>query len=800
MSIEIVEIRSSSDEPSIVSINQGPSGPPNILTIGTVESGASAFANITGSSPSQELNLVLPKGDQGIQGIQGIQGVQGDTGATGAQGDRAGLKYRFDTSTSPGAPSPGHLRFNSSTLSAVTRISIRDTDFDGTSTSALLELIDDSTSVIKARVVIRSNSNSDTSHFNFLVTSVTDEGNHHHINGTYVSGSAFDGNEIVAFDFFVTGDKGDQGIQGIQGPTGSSGATALLTGYVSGAGTVAATDTVVQAVGKLNGNDEQKAPISSLYPYIGGKLLTYLDEEAAIADPLISAGDIYRKTAGGVDYVNPDNVPSLDLRFATDKTLTARRGPTPTFSRASSGTFVNANGLIVGKTAGTTSSITPSTQAIGSQVTVTVASGSVVGWVVGQAISLIVDTDGQDDPDATELWLLGNIVSTTDTTLVFSVTSRTTQAGSATSWTLGYRGPRFDHDSAGVCRGLLIEEGRTNLLQRSEDFGNATWTKANSSISGTLYTAPTGASTANELVEDSLNAAHTCVQNAATATIGTTYTFSVFVKRKPSSNQFLLIGATNLVVASFISVNLTNGVTSTGIGSPGSPINVSSTAYPDGWYRVQFSVVATSAASITLDIRLSRDGTWANRSYLGDGVQSSLLWGAQVEAGSFATSYIPTTTSSLTRSADVCSYSDVSSFYNPAAGTLVGDLILYTPSTSSAPELFRFGAGNNRIQLGVTSVATEAIRPFIISGGTTTYNSTQGTIVAGTSRKVALTFATNDAISCLNGTLGTQDTSVTMPVSISTAAIGASALTGHIASIRYYKKRLPNAKLVTLTT
>jgi hypothetical protein len=220
MSIEIVEIRSSSDEPSIVSINQGPSGPPNILTIGTVESGASAFANITGSSPSQELNLVLPKGDQGIQGIQGIQGETGETGATGAQGDRAGLKYRFDTSTSPGAPSPGHLRFNSSTLSAVTRIAIRDTDFDGTSTSALLDLIDDSTSAIKARVVIRSNSNSDTSHFNFLVTSVTDEGNHHHINGTYVSGSAFDSNEIVTFDFFVTGDKGDQGIQGIQGLQG----------------------------------------------------------------------------------------------------------------------------------------------------------------------------------------------------------------------------------------------------------------------------------------------------------------------------------------------------------------------------------------------------------------------------------------------------------------------------------------------------------------------------------------------------------------------------------------------------
>jgi hypothetical protein len=410
--------------------------------------------------------------------------------------------------------------------------------------------------------------------------------------------------------------------------------------------------------------------------------------------------------------LNADGL-SLDLQFAADKTLTARRGPTPVFTRASSATFIGSDGLIQ---------------------------------------SAAINT------------------------------------------------PRFDHDPVTLaCKGLLIEESRTNLLSRSEDFANSTWNKSNSSISGTLYTAPTGASTANELVEDSLNAAHTCAQNAATATIGTTYTFSVFVKRKPSSNQFLLIGATNLVVASFLSVNLTNGVTSTGIGSPGAPINVSSTAYPNGWYRVQFSVVATSAAATTLDIRLSRDGTWTNRSYLGDGVQSSLIWGAQVEAGSFPTSYIPTTTGSLTRSADVCSYSDVSSFYNPAAGTLVGDLILYTPSTSSTPELFRFGAGNNRIQLGVTSVATEAIRPFIISGGTTTYNSTQGTIVAGTSRKVALTFATNDAISCLNGTLGTQDTSVTMPVSISTATIGTSSFTGHIAAIRYYRKRLPNAKLQALT-
>ena len=170
------------------------------------------------------------------------RGVTGATGATGAQGDRAGLKYTFDDQTNASTPSPGHLKFNSSTLSAVTRISIRDTDFDGNNTSALLGLIDDSNSTIKARIVIRSNSNADASHFNFLVTSVTDEGNHHHINGTYVSGSAFTANEIVTFDFYQTGDKGEQGATGATGAAGpntvTTSTTTNITGIIKGNGSV----------------------------------------------------------------------------------------------------------------------------------------------------------------------------------------------------------------------------------------------------------------------------------------------------------------------------------------------------------------------------------------------------------------------------------------------------------------------------------------------------------------------------------------------------------------------------------
>ena len=415
----------------------------------------------------------------------------------------------------------------------------------------------------------------------------------------------------------------------------------------------------------------------------------------------------------GGESLNADGL-SLDLQFATDKTLTARKGPTPTFTRASTATFVGSDGLI-------------------------------------QSAAI--------------------------------------------------NAARFDHDPITLaCRGLLIEESRTNAMPRSQDFSNVAWTKTNSTVSGTLYTDPSGTSTANELVEDILLATHTCQQSAGTATIGTTYTFSVFVKRKDTSNQFLLIGASGLVSASFISVNLTNGVTATGIGSPAAPINVSSTAYPNGWYRVQFSVVATSAAAITLDIRLSRDGTWANRSYLGDGVQSSLIWGAQVEAGAFPTSYIPTTTASVVRSADVCSItgSDFTGFYNASAGTAVIRSSFRTNNVGR-PFSFNNGSTTNNFEVfnGTQLTAT------ITSGGTAQYAGAPNTTMLEFNT-FALAAEASSAMAATNGTLATAGGGL-MPVgidrlNIGNRADGARILNGHIASLRYFRKRLPNAKLQTLTT
>jgi hypothetical protein len=83
---DVTVVISNDQGPQGIPGNTGPTGPANVLSVGTVTGGLTASATITGTSPSQVLNLVLPKGDTGAQGAQGIQGATGPVGATGATG------------------------------------------------------------------------------------------------------------------------------------------------------------------------------------------------------------------------------------------------------------------------------------------------------------------------------------------------------------------------------------------------------------------------------------------------------------------------------------------------------------------------------------------------------------------------------------------------------------------------------------------------------------------------------------------------------------------------------------------
>ena len=81
--------------------DKGDVGTPNVLTIGLVTSGDIASATITGTSPNQTLNLVLPRGEQGIQGEKGEQGIQGEKGERGERGEqgKVGATFSYDSTT-----------------------------------------------------------------------------------------------------------------------------------------------------------------------------------------------------------------------------------------------------------------------------------------------------------------------------------------------------------------------------------------------------------------------------------------------------------------------------------------------------------------------------------------------------------------------------------------------------------------------------------------------------------------------------------------------------------------------------
>lgn len=202
--------------------------------------------------------------------------------------------------------------------------------------------------------------------------------------------------------------------------------------------------------------------------------------------------------------------------------------------------------------------------------------------------------------------------------------------------------PRFDHNpTTGESLGLLVEESRTNLLLQSEDF-STTWGTSTATVSTNVDTAPNGSLTADKLIVNSgASSGYAAQSNSYTS--GTTYAFSVYAKAAGATDFRIVLLATSFGSSSTAQFNLSNGTVTSFSGAWSS---VAISAVGNGWYRV--SGIATATATASSASRFQCNAT-------GDGSIGVLIWGAQLEAGAFPTSYIPTTTAAATRSADVAS-------------------------------------------------------------------------------------------------------------------------------------------------
>ena len=370
--------------------------------------------------------------------------------------------------------------------------------------------------------------------------------------------------------------------------------------------------------------------------------------------------------------------------------------------------------------------------------------------------------------------------------------------------------PRFDHNpTTGESLGLLVEEARTNLFLQSEAWDTSPWTStAPYSVTANAIASPDGAQTADALIVASgqssfnTNVTRQVITKAASAI---QYTRSAYFKTLGSTTSVRINDfSTSSANGASAVVSLVDGsiITAPSVAGTFSGASVAVSNAGNGWWRVAFTYTTDTTTSLTI-----RSFPYVGANVLtGDGSSGLYVWGAQLEAGAFPTSYIPTTTATVTRAADVASITgtNFSSWYNQTEGTVFASMsaLAVAPVTALQPlYAIHDGSTDNRIALYKRSnadvstrldIAVAAVNQAFINAGTFTLNNVS-----------AVAIQINNFAVSLNGLTALSDTSGNVPV-VTQITLGqyvnaTAFLNGHIKRLTYWPVRLGNNVLQQIT-
>jgi hypothetical protein len=357
--------------------------------------------------------------------------------------------------------------------------------------------------------------------------------------------------------------------------------------------------------------------------------------------------------------------------------------------------------------------------------------------------------------------------------------------------------PRFDYNpSTLAAQGLLIEEARTNLLLQSAAF-NTTWVANNVTITADTTASPDGGTNGDGML--ATVAGGYVSQTSQSFTAGSTITLSVFAKKNASN--FLRVELGNLVSCWF---NLNTGATASNNAGSGNVLFSAKSiqAISNGWYRCVLTVTTSTITTLLTSIYATdSDG---NSSSINSSV---FLWGAQLEAGAFPTSYIPTTTTALTRSADVAAVNTLSPWFNSAASTLYTEFNTLVPTTVSASAVvagYDDGTANNRFSNFYTS-NTGAVAANQVIAGTPSFTITAASgLTLSNVQKQATRFQAGSYASSANGAAVVTDSFASAPPTVNTLRFGlrpsGTQANMWLRRVTVYPRGLANAELVALST
>ena len=347
--------------------------------------------------------------------------------------------------------------------------------------------------------------------------------------------------------------------------------------------------------------------------------------------------------------------------------------------------------------------------------------------------------------------------------------------------------PRLTYQNGGGgCPSLLLEKQSTNLVLYSEQLDNAAWTKTNVTITANDTTSPDGTQNADKITLDSSTNSKFLEQSESQ---NGTYTQSVYAKAGTHNFLQLLVGTDPTPYCNF---DLINGTYSA------SGCTASITSVGNGWFRCVMTYTTTVGDTLYLfavnSLSSSRASSTSSTGYY-------YIWGFQVEASSYPTSYIPTTSSSATRVADACFKTGISSLIGQTSGTLFADFKVDNANPSARIISVSDGTFANRIVLLEDGLF---IRVYVATASVVQTDISFGTWIGR--HKIALAYANNDLVVFLDGVLVATDTSISVPT-CSAAQVGtfenntdATPLQGTVNQAVIFPTRLTNAELASLTT
>jgi hypothetical protein len=388
---------------------------------------------------------------------------------------------------------------------------------------------------------------------------------------------------------------------------------------------------------------------------------------------------------------------------------------------------------------------------------------------------------------AEDLWFEDNQYTTTPTTLLSCIRASSgfakTSAGALTS---------FGTNTLRITDlGLLIEDARTNILLQSQSPANASWNKLAATVTDNETTAPDGTSTAGKIVEDSSNSRHMFYQSVSDLANGQAATVSAYVKN--GTRQYFSMNFHTGTSAGTAVFDLAGATVTHTAGTLYSSSSIEVLA--NGWLRLSVSIISDGTITCFVDFALSSTAVPTLDSgtpiYTGDGSSFVYVWGMQFELGAFASSYIPTTTTSATRAADAVSFTgSLDTLLKAAARTSVIDI-----EASGTPVTWDIVSGSSAGNELVVSNSD-----VIITSNTTTKNFTSSTytftggVKVGAGTNGSATSVTGGGLVVATGASGTANTGTVYLGSDST-----NFWFGYIRRATFWNSKLADETLQSLT-